>query len=157
MLKRWSKYFGAGAALVLVAGLALIVLMVGANFLQSLMATIFADSGWAKTNTIEATFTVRSVMNLYYILCGILFLGFFVFMEHRLITTGVPQKMVLRRTAFVIGIELLLLAVFQLAMMAYMRVVALQVVLAVVEVLLGVGLIYFGRRKAAKPGLEEGL
>ena len=150
MFKQWSKYFGAVVALVLVAGLALIVMMVGANFLQSLMATIFANSEWAKMNTVQSTFTVRSVMNFYYVLCGILFLGFFVLMEHRLITTGVPKKLVLRRTTFVIGIELLILALFQLAMMTYLRVVALQVGLAVIEILLAVGLILFGRRKAPK-------
>ena len=147
MFKQWSKYFGAVAALVLVGGLALIVMMVGANFLQSFMATALKDSEWMHLNTVQSTYTVRSIMNFYYVLCGILFLGFFVLMEHRLITTGVPKKLVLRRTAFTLGIELLILALFQLAMMTYLRVVALQVGLAVIEVLLGVGLIYFGRRK----------
>jgi hypothetical protein len=148
MLERWSKYLGAVLALVLVSGLALVIGAVGVNVLQSVSTLLVAQADWTKTNTVQATFTVRSIMNFYYIVYGVIFLGFFFLMENRLVTTGVPQKLVMRRTCFTLGIELLILAFLQVAKMTYTPVFPLQLGLDAIEILLGIGLIYLGRRKA---------
>jgi hypothetical protein len=156
MFKRWAKNLGAVGALVVVSILSLIIFAVGANFLQAFLVTVYQGADWTTLRSVQASFTVRTFMNFYYVLGGILFLGFFFLMENRLITTGVPKKLVLRRTSFTLGIELLILALIQTGMMFFMTVITLQVVLVVVEVLLGVGLIYIARRKAAiLPGVKE--
>lgn len=147
MFKSWAKYFGAVVALILVTGLAVVVLMVGANFLQSLVINLIKDAEWTTRSSVQANFFVRTVLDFYYVISGILFLGIFVLMEQRLVTSGVPKKLVLRRTSFSLGIELLILAFFQLSMMLYLPVVPIQVVLTVGETLFGIGLIYVGRRK----------
>ena len=147
MFKRWAKNLGAVVALVVVSILSLIIFMVGANFLQAFLVTVYQGAEWTSLQSVQASFTVKSFMNFYYVLGGILFLGFFFLMENKLITTGVPKKLVLRRTAFALGIELLVLALIQIGMMLLMRVVQLQVALVAVEVLLGGGLIAISRRK----------
>ncbi len=148
MLKRWSKHLGALVALLLVCGLILVLMMVGANFIESFSINVLTGADWTDQHTVQATFTARSILNVYFLICGIVFLGFFFLMENRLITTGIPQKRVLRRTFFTLGIELLILALLQLAMMSYKPAFPLQVGLTVMEILLGIGLIYLGRRKA---------
>ena len=144
MLKRWSKTIGAVVALLLVSGLALVVMMVGANLIQTFSIIGLKAADWTDQHTVQAAFTASTIMNFYYILCGILFLGFFFLMEYRLVTTGIPQKIVLRRTFFTLGVELLILALMQLAMMTYAPVFPLQVGLTVMEILLGIGLVYLG-------------
>jgi len=148
MLERVAKYVGGVVALLLVSGVALLIGALAANFLQSLSTFLIAQADWVKTNTVQATFTVRSIMNFYYIIYGILFLGFFLLMEYQLITVGIPKKRVLRRTMFILGIESLILAALQLGTLIYAPARPLQIGLTIVEVLLGVGLISFGRRKA---------
>ena len=149
MFERWAKNLGAVVALVVVSVLSVIIFIFGANFLQAFLVTIYQGAPWTSMQSVQASFTVRSFMNFYYVVGGVVFLGFFFLMENKLITTGVPKKLVLRRTAFALGIELLVLALFQIGMMFLMTVVSLQVVLVAVEVLLGLGLIYIARRKAA--------
>lgn len=148
MLKRWTQYIGASMALLLVCALILILIMAGANFIQSFSVTVLKDAEWTSEHTVQANFTARTILNFYYILSGVVFLGFFFLMEHQLITTGIPKKLVLRRTFFTVGVELLILALLQGAMMTYTQAVPLQIGLAAVEFLVSVGLIYLGRRKA---------
>jgi hypothetical protein len=148
MLERWSKYIGAWAAWLVVVALAMVILLVGGSFLQSFTVNILKDEAWTKLNSVQASYTVTTIMNFYYLLTGILFLGFFILMENRLVSTGIRKKLVLRRTAFTLGIELLILAFFQLAMFTYLPSIPLQIGLAVLELLFGVGLIYLARRKA---------
>ncbi len=148
MLKRWSIQIGAMAALLLVIGLILLLLVAGANLIQSVSVSALREAGWAAEHTVQAANTARTVLNVYFLLSGIVFLGFLFLMENRLVTTGIPKKCILRRTFFTVGIELLILALMQAAMMAVRRAVPLQVGLAAVEVLLGIVLVYLGRRKA---------
>ncbi len=148
MLKRWSRQIGALAALLLVSGLILLLMAVGANLIQSLSMNILKEADWTNEHTVQGTFTARTILNVYFLLSGVVFLGFFFLMENRLITTGIPQKSVLRRTFITLGVELLVLALMQLVMMMYTPILLLQVGLAVMEILLGIGLIYLGRRKA---------
>lgn len=147
MIKRWSQYIGAVAALVLVSGLIAVLLIVGANLIQSFSINALRQAAWSNQRTVQATYTARTILNAYYVLAGIAFLGLFFLMENQLVTTGVPKKLVLRRTFFALGVELLILALMQLAMMAYVPALPLQIGLAVLEILLGVGLIYLGQRK----------
>ncbi len=148
MLTRWSKYIGAVGALLLVSVMVLVVMMVGANLIQAFSVSSLNQADWKNLHPVQATFTARSILNAYYILCGIAFFGFFFLMEHRLVTTGVPKRLVLRRTFLTLGIELSILALLELAMMIFSRVLAFQVGMTVIEILLGIGLIYLGRRKA---------
>lgn len=149
MLKRWTNTIGALVALLLVCALVLVLIMAGANFIQSFSVTVLQDAEWTSEHTVQANFTARTILNFYYILSGVVFLGFFFLMEHQLITTGIPKKLVLRRTFFTVGIELLILALLQLAMMTYTRALPLQAALAAVELVVSIGLIYLGRRKAS--------
>ncbi len=148
MLKRWSNQIGALAALLLVSGLILLLIVVGANLIQSFSISVLKEADWANQHAVQAIFTARTILNIYFLLSGIVFLGFFFLMENRLVTTGIPQKSVLRRTFFTLGVELLVLAFMQLIMMTYTPFLLLHVGLTVIEILLGIGLIYFGRRKA---------
>lgn len=148
MLKRLLKYIGAVVALLLVSGLILVLMMVGANFIQSFSINVLKDADWTNQHTVQATFAARTILNIYYLLSGIVFLGFFFLMEHRLISTGIPQKLVLRRTFFTLGVELSILALLQLAIMTYTPVLPLQVGLTGIEILLSIGFITLGRRKA---------
>jgi hypothetical protein len=152
MVNRWLKYMGAVAALLLVNGLILVLIMVGANIIQSFSINVLKGADWTDQHAIQANFTARTILNLYYVMSGILFLGFFFLMENRLVTTGIPQKSVLRRTFFTLGVELLILALMQLIMMTYMPILLLQVGLTAVEILLAIGLIYFASRKAIVSG-----
>jgi hypothetical protein len=147
MFKRWANNLGALVALLLVVGLFLIIVMVGANFLQPLLVLAFKDVAFAAQKSVQATYTVRTYMNFYYIICGILFLGFFFLMDYRLITTGVPRKLVLRRTSFALGVELVVLALIHLGTILILPAAQLQVVLTAVEILVGIGLIFLSRRK----------
>ena len=147
MLERWSKYIGAWAAWLAVVALSMVILLVGGSFLQSFTVNVLKDEAWTKINSVQASYTVTTIMNFYYLITGVLFLGFFILMENKLISTGIQKKLVLRRTSFTLGIELLILAFFQLAMFTYLPSIPLQVGLAVLELLFGVGLIYFARRK----------
>jgi hypothetical protein len=149
MLKRWLKTIGAVVSLLLVSGLILVLMMAGANLIKSFSINVMKEADWINEHIVQATFTVTTILNFYYLISGIVFLGFFFLMEHRLITTGIPQKIVLRRTFFTVGVELLILALIQLAMMTYTPVLPFQVGLAVIEILLSIGLIYLGRRKAS--------
>lgn len=148
MLKRWSKNIGAVMALLLVSGLLLVAMMVGAMLIQSSLVSILTDAEWTNQHTVQATFTASTIMNIYYLVSGVIFLGFFFLMEYMLVTTGVPKKLVLRRTSITLGIELLILSLLQLAMLAYAPFSPLQVGLSSAEILLGICLIYLGRRKA---------
>jgi hypothetical protein len=147
MLQRWAKNLGAVVALLLVCGLALVVFMVGANSLQSFLVTIYKDADFTTLHPVQTTFTVRTIMNFYYVISGILFLGFFVLMDYLLITVGVAKKLVLRRTLLSLGIELLILTLFHLAMMFIQPAAPVQIALTTVEALLGIGMILVSRRK----------
>ena len=136
-------------ALVLVVGLFVIIFMVGANLLQSVLVLIYSDVAFAAQKAVQATYTVRTYMNFYYIICGILFLGFFFLMDYRIVATGVPKKLVLRRTFFTLGIELLVLALIHLGTILILPAAQLQIVLTAVEILLGIGLIFLSRRKGS--------
>ncbi len=148
MLKRWTNTIGALVALLLVCALVLVLIMAGANFIQSFSITVLQDAEWTNEHSVQANFTARTILNFYYILSGVVFLGFFFLMEHQLITTGIPKKLVLRRTFFTVGVELLILALLQVAMMTYTRALPLQVALAAVELVVSIGFIHLGRRKA---------
>jgi hypothetical protein len=148
MLKRWSKNIGAVMALLLVSGLLLVVIMVGAMLIQSSSISILNTAEWTNQHPVQAGFTASTIMNIYYLVSGIIFLAFFFLMEYMLVTTGVPKELVLRRTSLTLGIELLILSLLQLAMLAYTPFLPLQVGLSSVEIVLGIWLIYLGRRKA---------
>ncbi len=149
MLKRWLKTIGAVLALLLVSGLMLVLIVVGANLIRSFLVSSLNSADWMYQHTVQANFTASTIMNFYYIICGIFFLGFFCLMEYRLVTTGVPKKLVLRRTFFTLGVEIFVLTLMQLAVMAYSTVLPVQVGLIVIGIFLSVGFIYLGRRKAS--------
>lgn len=147
-LNPWSRYIGAVVALLLVSGLLLVVIMVGANLIQSLSINAVNAADWKDQHTVQATYIARTILNLYYVICGIIFLGLFFLMEHQLVTTGVPRRRVLRRTFFALGVELLILALMQLARSMYTPVIPLYIGMSIVEFLVSIGFIYLGRRKA---------
>jgi hypothetical protein len=146
MLKRWLKTIGAMLALLLVNGLLLVLIMSGAKFIQLFSISRLKEADWSDQYSVQAAYTASTVLNVYYLISGIVILGFFFLMENRLITTGIPQKLVLRRTFFTLGIELLILAFIQVANMVFLPVFPLQAGLVGMEFLLGIGLIYLGRR-----------
>ncbi len=148
MLKHWSKNIGAVMALLLVTCLLLVVMMVGAMLVQASSISLLNEAEWTNQHTVQATFTASTIMNIYYLVSGVIFLGFFFLMEYMLVTTGVPKKLVLRRTSLTLGIELLILSLLQLAMLVYKPFSPLEFGFSLVEILLGIWLIYLGRRKA---------
>lgn len=147
MLKRWANNLGAVVALVLVVALFGVIFMVGGNLLQSVLVLIFQDVAIEAQKTVQATYTVITYMNFYYVICGILFLGFFFLMDYLIVATGVPKKLVLRRTFFTLGIEMLVLALIHLGTILLLSAGQLQIALTAVEILVGIGLILFSRRK----------
>jgi hypothetical protein len=144
---RWSKTIGAGFALLVVTGLLLVLILSGAKLIQLLSFSGLKEADWADRYSVQAAYTASTILNVYYILSGIVILGFFFLMENRLITTGVPRKLVLRRTSLTLGIELLILAIIQASVMAFLAPSPVQIGLAGIELLSGIGLVYLGRSK----------
>ncbi len=91
MVKRWSKYLGAVLALLLVCGLVLVILMSGANLIQSYAVNVLKEADWTYEHTVQASYTARTAVNIYFILSGVVFLGFFFLMENRLVDQ-LPEK-----------------------------------------------------------------
>lgn len=147
MLKRLSRNLGAILAWLLVCGLALFIIIVGADFIQAFAINVLKDADWVYFNTTQANSTVKASVQFYYVMAGLLWLGFFILMEHMLITTGVPQKLVIRRTLFALGIEALILAVLHLGMFIMQPASLLSLGLAAGEGLLGGFLVFISRRK----------
>jgi LPXTG-motif cell wall-anchored protein len=159
MVKGWANKIGAIAAWLLVCALASLIVIVGADFIQMFTINVLKDEAWTQINTVQAGYTITTTMNFYYVIVGVLWLGFFILMEHLLVTTGVPQKLVLRRAMFAFGIELLIVALLHLGLLLIQPYImplgftvvqiplATRIALVAGVALLGGGFIYFSRRK----------
>jgi hypothetical protein len=140
MLKRWSTNVVAVIAWLLVCTVALLIIAVGAN-LFSLFISMTLQVG---------RYAPQVLIQTYYVVMGMLWLGFFILMEHLLIDKAAQKGLLLPRTLFVIGIELLIIGLIGLALIFYMHIGLINDLLTAAELVAGAGLIYFFRRKKTK-------
>lgn len=118
-------------------GLALIVIAMGAPLFQAFMVvTLGADK-----------YSIRFWIQLYYVIFGMLWLGFFILMQHLMFSDSSREGLLLPRTLYVVGFELLVMAVLQFALMPYRVFDGLVLLLSVGSALAGAILIWIARRK----------
>ena len=146
MLKRWPMTIAAILAWLLVCGLALVVIMVGAIFYQLFIVLSLNATRW----------TIQFMVQVYYVLMGLLWLGLVIWMDHLLITIGNRTGQLLKRTLFGLGIEVAAIALIQIGTMLYRPIEFWQMATTAAEALLGAGLIYFSRRKKKVASPEMG-
>jgi hypothetical protein len=141
MFKRWMGNLGAVLALIVVGALALMVLLQAATFYQVFLVKALLVDRWSITFWLD----------VFYMLSGLLWLGFFLVMEHLLLGQEAREGLLLPRALFAVGIELLLIGLLQAGLQAYQTFSWLGIGLTVLEVLVGCGLIWFARRKPRLP------
>jgi|GEM_PF-3215755 len=146
MLKRWLGNLWALLAWLLVCGLALVVIMVGAELFGKFAVVTLGATMWS----------IRFIVQVFYVIFGLLWLGFFMLMEHLLMGEEARAGLLLPRTLYAVGIELLVIGLMQLATLAYLPLSSVGIVLALIEVLAGAGLIWFARRKSWQAKLSKG-
>ena len=137
MLKRWLNNLWAVLAWGLVDILAFAVLIQAANLYQVVLRVTLLANRWSNTLWLD----------LYYVTAGLLWLGFVILMEHLLLDPESLDGLLLPRTLFAVGIELLVIGLLQMGLQAYLPFSWLGVGLALVELLAGAGLIWAARRK----------
>lgn len=137
MLKRWAANIGALLAWLLVCVLALVVLAVGANLYQVFLRVTMNVNRWSNTLWVD----------LYYVIAGVLWMGFFIFMEHIMFSASSKAGLLLPRTLYVCGIEIIVIAILQLGLDAYGGVGWLEILVVAVELIVGGGMVWFARRK----------
>jgi hypothetical protein len=140
MLKRWLGNVWAFLAWALVCGLALIVLIQAASLYQVFIRVTLLVNRWSNTLW----------LNLYYMTAGLLWLGFVILMEHLLMGSESRAGLLLPRTLFCVGIELLVIGLLQMGLQAYLPLSWFGIGLALLEMLAGGGLIWAARRKPRK-------
>lgn len=140
MLKRWLGNLGGLLALLLIAGLALLIIVVGAQFLY-----LFAQNPMGATR-----WSITLIMDTYYILLGMLWLGLFLLMDHLLLGEAARAGLMLPRALYAAGIEILILGLLHAALLAYRPLEPFSVGLALVELACGSLLIWISRRKAPR-------
>ncbi len=144
MLKRWTINIAAVVAWLVVGALALLIIAIGASLFQMFIVVTLRVNHYA----------IQILIQTYYVVMGLLWLGFFILMDHILIDKAAKEGLLLSRTLYVLGIELLTIGVVQLALITYGTFNLLHVLLMGGELLSGAGLVYFFRRKKTKRKLE---
>jgi hypothetical protein len=136
MLKRWSMNLAAVLAWLGVIALALVDIAVGANLYEMFALVTLHVTRYTSTITVQ----------IYYVAVGLLWLVFFVWMEHYLIGSGVREGLLWTRVTLILGCELAGIALIGIGSMIYRKIEVWQVMTTLVEVLLAAGLIYLSRR-----------
>jgi hypothetical protein len=137
MLKRWLANLGSLLAWLVVCALGLVVIAVAANFFQVFLVMTMKVDRWS----------IRFWVQLYYILAGLIWLGLVIFVEHLLFSESSRDGLLLPRSAFIIGIELIAIGVFQFLFNLYGTFGWLEALLTLGELVAGAALIWYGRRK----------
>jgi hypothetical protein len=137
MGKRWITNIAAVLAWLLVFALALVVIATLATLFQLFIK-----------ETIQVNkYSIQILLQTYYVIMGMLGLGFLILMEHLLITSGIRQGLVGVRTLFIVGIELVTLGGITLAMTFYRVPPMLEIALTTAELVVGTGMIVLSRRR----------
>ncbi len=144
MLKRWSLNIAAVLAWLVVGAVALLIIATGASLFQYFIIMTLRVNHYA----------IQILVQTYYVVMGLLFLGFFILMDHLLIDKARKEGILLSRTCYVLGIELLAVGLVHLGLISYGPIVALDFFLMSAELLSGAGLVYFFRRKHTRKTLE---
>ena len=137
MLKRWAANIGAVLALLLVSILALVILALAANLYQAFIQITLQVSRWANTLWVD----------LFYVLAGLLWLGFFIFMEHLLFSPSSRAGLLLPRTLYICGLEIITIALLQTGIAAYGPAFLSSLLLPALELPVGGAMVWFSRRK----------
>jgi hypothetical protein len=131
-------------AWLVVSALALLIIVVGGVWFELFAVLTMGATMW----------TIRFFVQSFYVVTGLLWLGFFILMEHLLMGPAAKAGLLLPRALFTIGIELLLLSAIQIGRVGYGNLKSdwLSWSLIVIQALLGVGMIWFSRRKPRPAG-----
>jgi hypothetical protein len=137
IVKRLLSNVRAFVAWLISCGLALIVIAIGAPLLQAFLVITLGVN----------QYSIRFWTQLYYVVLGMLWLGFFILMEHLMFSDSSREGLLLPRTLYVVGVELLVMAVLQFGLMAYRPFDGWVLFLTVGSALAGAALIWVARRK----------
>jgi hypothetical protein len=137
MPKRWLGAIRSLLAWLLICGVALVVLAQASSLYQvflvvTMHVTRYTNSLW---------------LNIFYGLAGMLWLGLSILMEHMLMGPEAQAGLLLPRTLFALGIELLLIGLLQVGWLFYAPFGWVGLGLALLELLAGGVLMWVSRRK----------
>ena len=137
MLKRWSTNIGSALAWLLVSLLALVLLAVAEGLYQMFLVTTMRVGRYSNTLWLD----------LFFVLAGLLWLGFVIFMEHVMFSASSHAGLLLSRTLFIVGFELIALALLQFGQNLYGVFSWSDGLIEALELLAGCVLLWFARRK----------
>jgi hypothetical protein len=137
IIKRLLSNVRAFLAWLVSCGLALIIIAMGAPLLQAFLVVTVGVS----------QYSIRFWTQLYYVVFGMFWLGFFILMQHLMFSDSSREGLLLPRTLYVVGLELLVMAALQFVLMAYRTLDGLMLLLTVGSALAGAALIWVARRK----------
>jgi hypothetical protein len=145
MLKRWTISIAAVFAWLVVVAFAFLIMVVGEPLYELFLQFTLKINHYA----------YQVLAQSYYIVMGLIWLGFFILMEHVLIDKAAHQGMLLQQTLFIVGIEILIVGLLQSCIAFYTHPAFLQILLTGMELVVGAGLIYFFRHKKIKRNPEN--
>jgi hypothetical protein len=137
IVKRLLSNVPAFLAWLVVCGLALIIIAIGAPLLQAFLVVTLGVN----------QYSIRFWTQLYYVILGMLWLGFFILIEHLMFSDSSREGLLLPRTLYVVGVELLIMALLQFVLMAYRVFDGWMLLLTVGGALAGAVLVWVARRK----------
>lgn len=141
MLRTVFKNISVFVGWLVICALALLVLLQGRELYLLIMVNVLGAGKYA----------IRFWNDVYYILAGIGWLGYFIWVDHSLNQAAGKGRLV-AKVLFMLGVTLLVLALIQVGLMAYRHIGrgALQIALTGGEFLVGALMVFISRRLKAK-------
>lgn len=133
----WIYRIWAGLVWLVAVALALLILLLGGNFYQLFIFHTLHVDRWANTLWV----------NIYYFVTGMIWLGSIMFMQSFLFNKVNLSGLLLTRSLFIGGIEIMVIGMLHLGINAYAGFQPLNVLLSCGEVLIAGVMIWFARRK----------